>query len=527
MPNIPFVQENTKTINEPFEFTPVNENDVIGIVRNLRNTKSVGLDNISVFVLKLCAHEITPSITYLMNLSLISGQFPKQWKIAKIIPIHKSGDKDTPSNFRPISLLPCVSKILERIVQRQIVSYLHKHNILSPAQSGFRAKHSTISTLIKVTDDWFHAIDRKEYTGAVFVDLKKAFDTVDWDILLEKLRNIGINGKALLWMESYLTGRVCRTLVNSELSAESSITCGVPQGSLLGPLFFIIYINDLVDCVKSCQVQLYADDTVLYFSHSSTKNIESALNSDLESVNKWMSKNKLTVNCKKTECMLIGNKHMLAKQNVLNVALNKSPLNQVRKFKYLGLICDEDLSWNHHIETLLQKVGKMVGFLGRLRHSLNESVVNSVYKAPILPYFDYGDIIYGSAYNKYVDKLQKLQNRAARLILRVKPESHVSTAEMHNALGWQFLEKRRYHHSVIFMYKVMHDLTPTYLRSEFDLAPQHYSSRLGEKLLLPKPRTESLKKSFKYRGAMAYNALPPNVKSSSTIDAFKSTILNP
>ena len=263
-------------------------------------------------------------------------------------------------------------------------------------------------------------------------------------------------------MESYLTGRVCRTLVNSELSTESSITCGVPQGSLLGPLFFIIYINDLVDCVKSCQVQLYADDTVLYFSHSSTEKIEAALNSDLENVNNWMNRNKLTVNCKKTECMLIGSKHMLAKQNVLNVVLSESPLNQIRKFKYLGLICDETLSWNHHIETLLQKAGKMVGFLGRLRRSLNESLVNSVYKALILPYFDYGDIIYGSAYNKYVDKLQKLQNRAARIILRVKPESSVSTAEMHNALGWKFLEKRRQHHTVIFMYKVMHGLTPSY-----------------------------------------------------------------
>ena len=524
IPNVPSAHENLNRIDDSFEFTPVNESDVLDILRNLRNTKSVGLDGISVFVLKLCAHEITPSINYLINLSLKSGKFPKQWKIAKIIPIHKNGDKDTPSNFRPISLLPCVSKILERIVQRQIVSYLHKHNILSSAQSGFRTKHSTITTLIKVTDDWFHAIDKKEFTGAVFVDLKKAFDTVDWDILLKKLRDIGINGTALSWMESYLTNRVCRTLVNSELSSESSITCGVPQGSLLGPLFFIIYINDLVDCVKSCKVQLYADDTVLYFSNSSMQNIESALNSDLENVSKWMSKNKLTVNCKKTECMLIGNKHMLAKHNVLKVTLNDTPLNQVHEFKYLGLICDETLSWNRHIESLLSKIGKMVGFLGRLRHSLNESVVNSIYKALIIPYFDYGDAIYGSACKTYIEKLQKVQNRAARIILKVKKESHVSVSEMHNALGWQFLDNRRNHNSIVLMYKVMHDLTPSYVRNEFELAPQHYSSRFGEKLLLPKPRTESLKKSFKYRGAKAYNSLPSEIKSSPSIHVFKSNL---
>ena len=213
---------------------------------------------------------------------------------------------------------------------------------------------------------------------------------------------------------------------------------------------------------------------------------------------------------------------MLAKRNVLNVQLNNFPLNQVREFKYLGLICDESLSWNKHIERLLVKVGKMVGFLGRLRRSLNESVVNSVYKALIVPYFDYGDLIYGSAFNKYVDKLQKVQNRAARIILRVKPESHVSVAEMHNALGWQFLDKRRHNHTTVFMYKVMHDLTPAYLQNEFEFAPQYYSSRLGEKLLLPKPRTNALKKAFKYRGAKTYNALPPDLKLCTTVNAFKS-----
>ena len=526
VPDIPLARENVKPIEDSFEFTAVNEIVVNDIIRSLRNTKSVGLDDISIFVLKLCAREIAPSITYLINFSLKSGIFPKQWKLAKIIPIHKSGDKESPSNYRPISILPCVSKILERIVQRQILAYLHKNNILSPAQSGFRPKHSTVTTLLKVTDDWLHAIDKKEYTGAVFVDLKKAFDTVDCDIIIKKLNRIGINGMSSAWIKSYMSDRVCRTLVNNELSSESNITCGVPQGSLLGPLLFIIYLNDLVNCVKSCQVQLYADDTVLYFSHPSIHNVETALQADLEKVNDWMSQNKLTVNHQKTVCMLFGSKVMLSKQNVLSISLQDSPLKQVRQFKYLGLICDENLDWNIHIDNMLQKIGKMVGFMGRLRRSLNESVVNLLYKSLILPYFDYGDIVYGSTFKRHTDRLQKLQNRAGRIILRIKPMSHFSVAEMHNALNWNLLDKRRHDHSLIFMYKITNNLTPEYLRNEFEAVTHSHSSRLGERFYLPKPRTEYLKKSFKYRCAKAYNELPVDIKSSSTLRAFRSKISN-
>ena len=358
----------------------------------------------------------------------------------------------------------------------------------------------------------------------MFVDLKKAFDTVDCDTLIKKLSRMGINGTPSSWIKSYMSDRICKTLVGSKLSSESIITCGVPQGSLLGPLLFIMYINDLVECVKTCQVQLYADDTVLYFSHPSTQNIELALNSDLENVYSWLCQNKLSVNCQKTVSMLIGNKHMLSKQNVLQISLHDYPVSQVRQFKYLGLICDENLNWNVHIENMLQKIGKMVGFLGRLRRSLSESVLNMIYKSIILPYFDYGDIVYNSAFKKDTDRLQKLQNRAGRIILKVKPECHVSVAEMHNALNWQLLDRRRHDHSLVFMYKIMNNLTPAYLRSEFRTVTSFYSSRLGERLFLPKPRTEYLKKSFKYRCAKAYNELPSDIKSSSTISAFKSKL---
>lgn len=490
----------------------------------MKNTKSVGVDKISVFVLKACATEISQSIANLINRSLLSGKFPQQWKRSKIIPIHKSGDKSSPSNYRPISILPCVSKILERVVQRQVLEFLHENNILSAAQSGFRPRHSTSTTLLKVTDDWLHATDKKEYTGVVFVDLRKAFDIVNCDILIKKLNNIGISGTPCSWFKSYMSDRVSRTLINAELSFESVIECGVPQGSLLGPLLFIVYINDLVKCIKTCQVQLYADDTVLYFSHPSIDRIELALNSDLENMYYWMCQNKLSVNCQKTVCMLIGSNHMISKKNVLRVSLNDISIDQVHHVKYLGVLVDEKLNWNLHIDNMLKKIGQMVGFLGRLRRFLSESVLKLIYSSLILPYFDYGDVIYSAAFRKYTDRLQKLQNRAGRIILKIKPESHVSVLEMHNALNWQLLDKRRNHHSLVLMYKIMNNLTPEYLRNEFELRTHSYPSRIGAQIKLPKPRTNYLKRSFKYRNAKAYNTLPPHIKSSPSVNTFKSKI---
>ena len=526
IPNIDSPIENIHPGKKSFVFTPVSENDVFKIINSLKNTKSVGVDKISVYVLKLCAVEIANSITKLINFSLSSGEFPNQWKSSKIIPIHKSGDKNSPSNFRPISILSCVSKILERVVQKQVLEFLHDNNSLSSVQSGFRPRHSTTTTLLKVTDDWLQSIDKKQYTGVVFVDLKKAFDTVNCDVLIKKLINLGISDTPCQWFKSYMSNRVCRTLLNSQLSCESVIRCGVPQGSILGPLLFIIYINDLVKCIKTCKVQLYADDTVLYCSNTSIKSIELALNSDLVNLYNWMCQNKLSVNCNKTVCMLLGSKHMLSKEHTLNLILNNLPIEQVNQYKYLGLLVDERISWNLQIEKMLKRIGQIISFLARLKRCLNESVLKLIYNSMILPYFDYADVIYNSATKDLTDRLQKLQNRAGRIILNLKLEDRVSIVQIHDTLNWQPLDIRRKYHSLALMFKIMNNLAPEYLQNEIQFVSHSYPSRFGLQIKLPKPRTECLKRSFNYRIAKAYNSLPPDIKSSPSINIFKTKILD-
>ena len=524
IPTVHFSYENNVPLDSTFSFTPISETETLDLIRKLKNKKSIGLDGISVFVLKLSAKVIAPTLTYLINKSMKTGKFPNSWKAAKIVPIHKNGDKSFPGNFRPISLLPCVSKILERVVQRQLLDYLHKNNILCVEQSGFRPRHSTTSTLIKVTDDWLQAMDDSKYTGAVFVDLRKAFDTVDHQILMKKMHSIGIKHLSSDWFYSYLSRRTCKTLVNNSLSSPKFVSCGVPQGSLLGPLLFIIYVNDLAKYIKSSSLKLYADDTVLYYSDTSVRKIESVLNSDLLLLDQWMNKNRLSVNYDKTVCMLIGSRYMLSKEKNLNVILCKTQIQQVNNVKYLGVICDEQIKWNIHIDKMVKKIGQMVSFLGRLRSTLNESILKLLYNAVVLPHFDYGDIVYGSACKYLTERLQKLQNRAGRLILHINRDSRIPNLEIHNALAWDTLSDRRNQHLLIYMFKSLNNMTPIYISDSFTISAHEYHLRFSGKLYTPKPHTEFLKRTFKYRGAMAYNNLPVFVRAASTLNAFKSEL---
>ena len=511
-------------VRHQFEFSLVCEDEVLKHLYSLKNTKSVGIDNISSFILKTSAPVIVKSLTYLINKSLLEGIFPNRWKTAKIIPVFKKGDKMQPDNYRPISLLSCASKVLEKVVQKQLLNYLRINGILSVEQSGFRLKHSTCTALIKVTDEWLRALDKGEYTGSVFVDLQKAFDVVDHDILLKKLADIGIGDVSLKWFRSYLSDRKIITSINNVLSDELPLKYGVPQGSLLGPLLFLIFINDLPECFDKCTVHLYADDTVIYYADKDVHKIEAVLNKELKSLDIWMRRNKLKVNCSKTVSMLFGTKHMLAKCNSLNLRFSGETLSQVKNFKYLGVHVDDELKWNLHIEQLCKKVGKMINYLARLKHFLNTVALKTIYNVAILPHFDYADIVWQSASKTSLDHLQKLQNRAARIILNVNPYEHKPTCELHDLLDIEMLDRRRMKHMLSFVYKILHDMTPDYMQEYFVFKTTPYDLRRSEVLALPKPRTNNNKRTFSYRGSTAYNDIPLVIRDAVSLSDFNRQI---
>ena len=312
--------------------------------------KATGLDNFQVKLLKITAEAIAPSLTRLFNFSFETGQFPAEWKQAKICAIFKKGSKLEVGNYRPISILPVVSKVIERIVQKQLYSYLTENNLLSHVQSGFRQNFSTQTSLHRLTEDLYNALNKSKVTGLVAIDLKKAFDTVNHRVLLSKLDHYGVRQSSLQWFTSYLQDRTQQSFINNTLSHPDVITTGVPQGSILGPLLFIIYVNDLPCALQKCSVNMYADDTAFYYSDKDSKAVSSALNEDLENLHAWLCANKLSLHIGKTRSILICNHQKLRhiSDPNLNINLGSSPVEQAEHLPYLGIEIDSRCNFNIH-----------------------------------------------------------------------------------------------------------------------------------------------------------------------------------
>ena len=273
---------NATVSNGYFHLEPVGEDFVLKHLQGLVSTKATGHDSCPARLIKIAAPVIAGPLTYLINLSLNTGVFPQSWKKARVTPIHKGGDIKEPSNFRPISVLPIFSKILERAVFEQLYNYMNSNQLLNTNQSGFRPLHSTSTALINITDDWLSSFDHGELVGVVMLDLNKAFDTVDLDILIQKLKHYGVDDKGINWFNSYLKGRSHFTTINGKNSSFRPVCCGIPQGSIIGPLMFIIYINDLPLHVSHCKVSMYADDTALYYPSKNESDLIEKINEDYD-----------------------------------------------------------------------------------------------------------------------------------------------------------------------------------------------------------------------------------------------------
>ena len=287
-------------IDTEFIISPTNETFVRKFLSLLNTNKSTGIDNIGPKILKISANVITPSLTIIVNKSITSGEFPDSWKEAKVKPLFKSGTKSDVNNYRPISILPTISKLIEKWVNNQFLEYLNTFDLLHKSQSGFRPKYSTESALVQMVDSWLEAINSGKLIGCVLVDFRKAFDLVDHKILLKKLQYYKCNETCLKWFESYLTNRTQRVSLGSHLSDPAHVTCGVPQGSILGQLLFLVFINDLPLALKeSAAVDLYADDTIFYDFQTSIDQLESKLQLTLNSLKDWCRQNGMVINTEK------------------------------------------------------------------------------------------------------------------------------------------------------------------------------------------------------------------------------------
>ena len=324
---------------------PTTEDAVLKPLKNIDISKAPGVDNLPGRFLKDGAVILAKPVTERCNLSIKSKNFPNPCKLAKLKPIFKKGSRMDPSNYNPISLLPLISKIFEKIVHDQMIEYLAQYKILYKYQSGFRTKHSTDLCLSYLNDKILKGFDNGLFTGMTQIDLQKAFDTIDHNILLEKLKAIGFCDDNVNRFHSYLTDRAFLVSIENKYSAISKISCGVPQGSILGPLLFLIYVNDMKQAVSS-DLLLYADDTCLIFQHKHVTEIEKHLNNDFSNLCEWFLDNKLSIHFgqDKTKSILFGSKRKLRKVDKLNVTYQGIDIKQNSQVTYLGRILDETMS---------------------------------------------------------------------------------------------------------------------------------------------------------------------------------------
>ena len=400
-----------------FFFSPVTSVEIDNIIRALKNKPS-HFNCIPAIVLKFISRIVSPIIMCIVNRSIENGIFPDSLKIAKVVPIFKHGNKYVISNYRPISLLPLLSKIFEKIAHRQLVNYLDSKNVIFDHQYGFRANKSTDNAIIDLMQYIYEGLDNDFYVFSIFLDFKKAFDSVDHDVLLSKLYHYGVRGVAHDWFHSYLSNRKQYVTIDDSSSELQPITHGVPQGSILGPLLFLIFINDLPFCAPFFKFILFADDSTLScrIPKNEVNNFHVLINVHLESVYRWLSANKIAINTEKTKYIVFSYRGSI---QLSPVYIGDGQIENTNVTKFLGVNIDENLNFQSHVNFVSNKICKSVGIIFRLNY-LPTNILLTLYQSLILPYLSYGILAYSGCSLSYFNKLFIAQKRCVRAIYKLE-----------------------------------------------------------------------------------------------------------
>ena len=402
----------TDRVERDISFCDTSSAEILDVILAQDEKKACGYDEINNKIIKKTSNVAAPYLETLFNASMKQGVFPECFKLAQVTPLFKGGDKSDLGCYRPISLLPALSKILEKVIQVRMMSFLTENSILSEQQFGFRPKFTTEYAILDIYEKIINNLENRQTTCAIFLDLAKAFDTVSHDILLQKLEAYGIRGNCLKLFESYLKNRYQFVKIENAKSIISLIEFGVPQGSILGPLLFLLYINDLPKATNLL-TKLYADDTFLCAQNDNMKLLESEINLELEKVYNWMCSNRLTLNISKSKSMIITKKRSI---EPISIKINNTELEQCSSYKYLGVLFDIDLSWKNHVDYICNKISRSIGGLATLRHRTSVSVLREVYYALVNSYVQYGILIWGNASQATLQPLNVLLNKAVRII---------------------------------------------------------------------------------------------------------------
>ena len=518
------------------DFYPVSEEELKRIIVASRPTSSV-VDPIPTKIVLNCLEILFPVILLIINRSLESGKVPRLFKEAVIRPLLKKNDLDPNdyASFRPVSNLPYVSKLLERVVSQQLVQHLYRYNLLDKFQSAYRHGHSCETALLRVLNDILRSADSGDLTLLVLLDLSAAFDVIDHELLLLRLQNeVGISGTALTWFHSYLADRTQRVFVNGASSTDTPLTCGVPQGSVLGPILFSLYTSQLGKIIEDHGIsrKLYADDTELYRSFrpdpSASADAVRAVEDCCLAVKSWMAANRLKLNDDKTEAIVCGSNASLRRVTFQSIKVGTSEISLSTSVRDLGLFIDSGLTMVHHVSSVVRACSSHLRALGQLRPRLNKKTANAIAVTLILARLDYcNSCMWGLPQNQ-IQRLQKVQNSAARIVSLKKKSVHITPTLQD--LHWLPVNKRIEHKLLSLTYSCMDGTAPCYLQ---ELLTKHVPSRdlrSATQSLLKVPGIAGHKKksfgvrSFELAAPTLWNGLPLELRTVGTKESFKRSL---
>ena len=504
-----------------FVYFPTDCHEIKSIIMSFKS-KGGNINSIPNFMFKHVASEISPLLSDLINESFAKGSFPDVLKIARVIPIFKAGQKDVISNYRPISTLPFLTKIFERVVSVRLTNFFLRFGILSEQQFGFRKGRSTVDAVLRYTDEVYEALNYGQSVVSVLLDLSKAFDTVDHQILINKLNKIGIRGISLQWIKSYLTNRVQYVEINGKKSTEQPITIGVPQGSILGPLLFLIYINDMSKCSEKLSFVHFADDTTVFIRGASVAGIVPALNAELQKVDSWLCSNKLSLNLEKTVYMVHTNK--LDSYNS-RVTIRNTDICKVDSAKFLGIIVDDKLKFKNHVSEICSKMSKTCGVLRRLASIVPSQVLRSIYLSLVYPYIVYGVEVWGDCCKTKLNRLCSIQDRCVKLLGSNIPGS---LENKYTLLGLLPYENVYEYFTIlkIFQYFILQKSNHFQNRILSCQVPHQINTRFKSQncLNLPFYHLSSCQSAFLYNSITLWNKTPIYLREVFSYDIFKKNL---
>lgn len=513
-----------------FSFLTVGDDEILKIINSI-TSKAVGQDGLGRDLFIPILNHLLPHISHIINFSLSSGCFPSLWKKANVVPIPKKSVTSELKDFRPISILPFLSKVLERVVYRQLSQFLQSHSLLNSFQSGFRSAHSTSTALIKITDDIRLAMDGKQLTLLTLLDFSNAFNCVDHSILLAILRSLNISLSVCDWFRSYLCGREQRVQIDDTKSDWCDVVAGVPQGGVLSPLLFSIFINTLVSNLRFSSFHLYADDVQLYLSFSPNNIINAIdlLTEDLRAVSSWSQKFGLQINTSKTQVMITGSRGFLSRldrNSLPSVKYNDIPLVYCSEVKNLGLFITESLNWDKHITEVSRKIFGSMHAMKRMQNFLPFSAKITLVNSILLPIIDYADVCYCDATEEQLNKLERLLNVCIRYVFGLRKYDHIS--HYRSQLKWLKIRFRRDTHLLCLLYNILNNpLSPHYLKERFSpLSTSDRPTRSSQQLLLntPEHKTSFYTDSFTVSAIRLWNSMPVDIREAASLGIFKTKL---